>query len=382
MLTNSPHLCYDNSKRDKGAEMHFAHDVLSETVPQRAAAHHKASARLFSDAEKALAVSRLSVVDNPHLAVSGDPHDYYSIAPYSHPNPATSDGLPYIHRDGIFNPDFEECDRRRMDRLCSSVRTLTLAYLASHVEAYRAHAVKLLRCFFLDEETRMNPHMEYAQAVRGACDGRGIGIIDIRRSYRMLDMVSCLSDPILEEELRVYFSRFLIWLRGSKKGHDELIRKNNHGTWYDVTCAGMALFVGEQGLAREILSTFAERRLAVQVAEDGALPLELKRTRPFLYSTIALNGAFIAARMAKRLDIPLFQDARLRAAFRFMIPFYASPDSFPYRQIKDGVYETETWEMAYELLRIGGEEYGMPVCGEIAASVLQKIPESDIVLLV
>ena len=39
-------------------------------------------------------------------------------------------------------------------------------------------AVELLNVFFLDEYTRMNPHLLYAQAIPGRTKGRGIGIID------------------------------------------------------------------------------------------------------------------------------------------------------------------------------------------------------------
>ena len=30
----------------------------------------------------------------------------------------------------------------------------------------------------------MNPHAEFAQAIPGICEGRGIGLIDFRDSYR------------------------------------------------------------------------------------------------------------------------------------------------------------------------------------------------------
>lgn len=360
--------------------MLYTHDACRLVSQDRAGEYPAALDRLLKEAKEAMEVDRLSVVDNPRLPASGDPHDYYSIAPYSHPNPDTPDGLPYINRDGIFNPEFEECDRRRMDKICSYTRKLTLAYLATRDPAYREHAVRLLRCFFLDPETRMNPHMEYAQEVRGVCTGRGIGIIDLRYFYRMLDMVKCLDDAELEKELREYFSRLLDWLRDSQKGHDEFIRKNNHGTWYDVTCTALALFVGREELAREILSGFADRRIATQVAEDGSLPLELRRTRSFLYSTMNLFGFFTAARMAKHLGLDLFGDDRLRSAFVFMLPYYADYSKWPYPQIA-GNWE-ETWEMAYEMLLTSAEEYGIPECREIAAAILEKeIPDSDIPFL-
>ena len=51
--------------------------------------------------------------------------------------------------------------------------------------SYADHAVLLLNTFFVDERTRMNPHLNYAQLVRGSQNktkmGRGEGVISSRR---------------------------------------------------------------------------------------------------------------------------------------------------------------------------------------------------------
>ncbi len=44
---------------------------------------------------------------------------------------------------------------------------LRLAYYFSENEMYAEHAAKLLRVWFLDPETRMNPNLNYAQAIKG-----------------------------------------------------------------------------------------------------------------------------------------------------------------------------------------------------------------------
>ena len=69
----------------------------------------------------------------------------------------------------------------------------------------------------------MNPHLEYGQAIRGRCDGRGIGIIDTTTLIGVVHAVSLLSraDGRSNDVLagvRVWFSEYLTWLTESKKG--------------------------------------------------------------------------------------------------------------------------------------------------------------------
>ena len=267
-----------------------------------------------------------------------------------------------------------------MDRFCRYIRTLTLAYLATREERYRAHAARLLRCFLVDEETRMNPHLKYAQEIRGKCTGSPYGIIDLRYHYRVLDMVKLLGDTELENDLKPFYAALLDWLRCSEMGIEESGRKNNHGTWYDVTTAAMAHFVGRDELVYEIFSDFAEKRLAPQTEPDGSYPHELKRTRAYLYSTLNLYGHFLAARMAKQVGIDLYADGRLKSSVEFMLPYYADFGKWPYQQI-DPV-TVEVWEMAYELLYDAARQFGMPTCVDAAEQILKtQIPDSDIPFL-
>ena len=122
--------------------------------------------KLKRDADDALNGGTFSVVHKELAPPSGDKHDYMSIAPYWWPNPNTPNGLPYVRRDGEVNLERDQTsDRRRLDDLVRGVTTLALGYFFTGREDYAAHAARLMRAWFLDDATRMNPHLRYAQAV-------------------------------------------------------------------------------------------------------------------------------------------------------------------------------------------------------------------------
>ncbi len=60
---------------------------------------------LVEEAKEALRVPPPSVMDKSRTPPSGDKHDYLSVGPYWWPNPASSNGLPYIRHDGEVNPE-------------------------------------------------------------------------------------------------------------------------------------------------------------------------------------------------------------------------------------------------------------------------------------
>jgi hypothetical protein len=77
--------------------------------------------------------------------------------------------------------------------VCHHVPTLALAYYLSGREPYAAAAAKLLRVFFLNPATRMNPHLEYAQFIPGKNTGREIGIIATTGLSPLIDAVGMLA---------------------------------------------------------------------------------------------------------------------------------------------------------------------------------------------
>ncbi len=302
--------------------------------------------QLVAEADKALLVTPPTVTDKIKPGASGSLHDYASQAPYLWPDPSKPDGLPYIPRDGVINPESrtDASDQIRVGTLGDAVTALALAYHFTANEAYAEHAARCLRVWFLDPATRMTPHMEQGQAVPGRNTGRAIGIIEAGGMVEAIDASSLLApSPAWSAAdaagLKQWAAAFLDWLMHSPMGQQEAAMQQNHGTMYDVRAARLALHVGQTHLARRIVDDAKQRRVAVQIEPDGRQPLELRRTKSFNYSRLNLRGLCSLAEIGKWTGVDLWNfetpDGRsIRKALDFMVPYLEDPaKEWPYQQI-------------------------------------------------
>jgi len=303
--------------------------------------------KLKSDANKALGIKPLSVMEKPRPGASGDKHDYFSQAPYFWPNPTNATGLPYIRKDGSRNPESgnEFSDAPRMGRMADAAGTLALAFYFFGDEAHSAQAAELLRVWFLKPATRMNPNFNQAQAIPGVNNGRGIGMIESRSLMQVCDAVGLLAGStnwttVDDTGMQQWMREFLEWAQTSKNGKDEQAAKNNHGSWYDAQIAHLALFVGETNLARRVIESAKTNRIALQIKPDGSQPLELARENSFGYSRFNLQGLFTLATLGEHAGVDLWhfktdEGASLRGALDFLWPYVEQPQKeWPYERGK------------------------------------------------
>lgn len=340
--------------------------------------------QLRAEADEAMQAGPFSVMHKEQLPPSGDKHDYMSQGPYWWPDTTKADGLPYIRRDGQVNPERATLtDHRELGDLISTSETLSRAYFFTENEAYAQRAAHLLRTWFVDEATRMNPHLEYGQAIPGRTEGRGIGIIETRYLGQITDAVALLRpseawNAELDTGMTTWMESYLDWLTNSQKGQDESVHPNNHGTWYDVQAVALALFTGQDSLAKNLLEKSKASRLDEHLEADGAQPRELARTLSYNYSSMNLYGLFTLARLGDHAGVDLWhyqtpKGATLRNALDYLIPAAMGTQAWTHEQIKplnpasliphlaiaSKVYDPKYGEQAGELIRLHPEEAGV-----------------------
>jgi hypothetical protein len=285
-----------------------------------------------------------SVTHKTRVPPSGDKHDFISLAPYWWPDPSTPNGLPYVRRDGEVNPGARrDVDDGPFGQMQGAVETLTRAYVATRDERFATRAALLLRVWFLDPATRMNPNLNFGQAVPGHNDGRGAGIIATRRLVGITESARALATSPAwtaadQAGLKAWCQAYATWLHESRNGRQEQAAKNNHGTWYDAQLVALLLYTGRAGEARTVIETSTKKRLASQIEPDGRQPEELARTRAWSYSVMNLHGWFTLARLAQEAGSELWHhrtaDGRsLRGALDFLVPFSDGSERWPYPQI-------------------------------------------------
>jgi hypothetical protein len=329
---------------------------------------------LEADARTALQLAPMSVMDKSIVPPSGDKHDYMSQAPYWWPDPAKPGGRPYIRRDGERNPEITRIpDHDNLGKLTNAVSTLALSFYFTGRTEYAAHAARLVRVWFIDPATRMNPHLRFGQGIPGINDGRGIGIIETRGLPELLDGILLLSDSNHwtdpdETALQRWMREYTAWLLESPHGKDEARNGNNHETWYDVQVAGLALYTRQYELARRILEGSRDR-IARHIEPDGRQPREIERTRGWDYSIFNLTAFFHLAALGDRVGVDLWHfrsaDGRsLRQALDYLMPFAAGEREWPTRQITPFRPSALHW-----LLRRAALVWKDPMYASLAAKV-------------
>lgn len=267
---------------------------------------------LIRKADSFLDAKPLSVTMQTVTPPSGDKHDYMSMGPYWWPNPKTADGLPYVRRDGQHNPEIKKMESRTyLGKTVDRVNTLGQAWYFSGDEKYAAKAAELLRVFFINEETRMNPNLTYGQSIPGICTGRGVGLIDTHGLGGMMDALLLLDSSKSwtaadKKAMQAWIQEFYTWMLESEIGKDEARAKNNHGSAYDFQICAYAIYCGHPEVAREQLEKVTRGRMDEQFPADGSQPWELARTNSWGYSTGNLNIWINLAATAKGLGIDLW----------------------------------------------------------------------------
>jgi hypothetical protein len=287
---------------------------------------------------------------------AGGPHDFFSEGDYWWPDPQNPDG-PYIQRDGMTNPDNFVEHRRAMIRVSLIVPALAAAWKLTGKRAYADAAAGHLRAWFMDEGTRMNPNLQYAQAIKGRYTGRGTGVIDtlhlveVARAASLLPLARGDRDGVAR-----WFADYTRWMTTHPYGIAERDATNNHGSCWVAQVAAFARLTGDSDLIAYCRDRFKTVLVPGQEAPNGSFPQELRRTKPYGYSLFNLDAFAIVVQTLTTSEDDLWNwrmpDGRgMARAVEYMYPFILDKRKWPLPP--DVMYDKE-WPVRQPSLLFAG----------------------------
>jgi len=312
--------------------------------------------RVLRAADRYLSEKPVTVTASSSPRSAGGRHDFFSEGDYWWPDPDNPDG-PYIQRDGMSNPDNFVEHRRAMIRLSLIVPALAAAYKLTKQRRYSDHAAAHLRAWFIDDATRMNPNLEYAQAIKGRFTGRGTGIID---TLHLVEVARAASRVGLSDADRrgvnQWFAAYTQWMTTHPYGIAERDAKNNHGTCWVAQVAAFCELTGHADLTAYCRDRFQSVLIPNQEAPDGSFPEELRRTKPYGYSLFNLDALAIIAQTLSTAQNSLWTwqapDGRgLARAMEYMYPYMLDKKKWPLPP--DAMYDKE-WPVRQPSLLFAG----------------------------
>ncbi len=272
---------------------------------------------------------------------AGD-HDYFSEGPYWWPDPKNPNG-PYIRKDGQRNPGRFMGNRSDLGNLCTAVLALGMGAALTGKPGCVDHAALILNTWFVDAKTRMNPNLEFGQAVRGLNTGRGTGLIDTVSFIHLVQGVILLEavgglDRSVAGGVRQWFGEFSRWMTTSKKGLDEKKSGNNHATWWTAQVGAYATFTANEPMRQMAWQHYREVLVPGEIRPDGSCPREEARTQSLSYSSMNLDAFSVVCRLGQTAGEDLWHyraptGVNVEKAFRYLMPYLLEPALWKKEQI-------------------------------------------------
>ena len=302
--------------------------------------------RLINKAEKELKRQNI-VVTNKKQCISGDRHNYESLSSYYWPDPINPRGA-YVSKDGLVNPETLDYDREKIDKMASRCVYFAKAFYFSHEEKYYKAFVSQLTDWFLSKKTKMNPHMDYSQVIKGKYNNKGQahGIIDayplsnVLESIRLVEIVKPLSKR-QTSALKMWFVDFSKWLQNSEQGIIESKQPNNHCPYYYSLLVNIGIYTGNERLVDDIVNKYPDVVLRRLISENGRQPGEMVRTRAYHYSVLSLSAMVDFCHIMKQYGVDFYGENEdiINKGFAYLTQYIDNKDAFPAQEIGNWDYE-------------------------------------------
>ena len=304
------------SLMDGKALLKARNEAKNGTAP--AYAHYVAE--LASLADQHMTTGPFSVTNGSLMPPTGDRHDYISLGGYVWP-PATACnasilkqvGVPTCARwcHGINNCSDSSCicnetllslkypgepcnnrwyphsgyngemwariDRLQLEAFEAAVFPLTMSWWYTQNTTYLERAVYLLRVWFLDPRTRMNPHLDYGAHEPGAFDGGPTGIVDFGHMqwiFETIRLVEFAGSPTWTaadaQGMQAWMDDFHSWFDNAPNSKLALKISNDIGTIVIQIGLSTSLFAGDRAAARFLAANQTTTMLSRLLCATGA----------------------------------------------------------------------------------------------------------------
>ena len=336
---------------------------------------------ILTEADSVLLKRPISVTEKTELPPNGTKHDYFALASYEWPNPNTPNGLPYVSRDGQTNPETLLIkDRKYLEEMVNRMMILAIASYFTDNPKYALKAQELLRVWFLDSDTYMEPSLKYGDFERGEGRLNPSGIIGAHHLAHLVDAIGMLElspnwSKNVKEGMKQWFSKYLDWLLNSDLAKHEGQRANNHGTYYAVQVSAIAFLLNKTDITKQLLESTMQdlsnapmedvpRLISVRINPDGTQPFEIGRANSLHYHIWNLYGLVLLARMGDQVGVDLWNykihNTGIRKALDFIIPYALGNQTWPYSKIKGLSYDDLSFLkgiVCQAILHYGGQSY-------------------------
>jgi hypothetical protein len=291
---------------------------------------------------------------------AGNKHDFYSEGDYWWPDDKNPSG-PYIRKDGLTNPANFTDHREALIHFSQLSGALASAYVLTKDKKYAQQLAEHLKAWFVNDATKMNPNLLYAQAIKGVATGRGIGIIDTVHLVEVTKAIHAIENSgslsVLDlATIKLWFTNYLNWITTHEYGIAERDNGNNHSVCWTMQVAAFADLIDDEKTMEFCSNFYKNTLLPNQMEKDGSFPLELKRTKPYGYSLFNLDAMTSICQILSTKKDNLFayttsEGKNIELGIQFMFPYMKNKSLWKFQH--DVMYWDE-WPVRQSSLLFGG----------------------------
>jgi hypothetical protein len=190
----------------------------------------------------------------------------------------------------LYGAGSEKFDRSRIQSLFQNATVLALGWFFSENLTLAEYGADMIRHFFLDPASRMNPNLNFAQASRSSQDLATqcefyTGLVEFKDIYYLLDAVRLFrrAGTLSASDYRamqVWCKGMLAWLRTSVCGRAAHNSLSKHATFFNIQLIALGVFVEDYDAVLEGVRSL-KKVFPLHFSESGEQPIESKQVLSF-----------------------------------------------------------------------------------------------------